>query len=79
MIDILLVKHICDYCGNEQTLEKKSTSFVVHLSTLNAYAQAVEQKRHILRPIEVSFCQRDCFCEWIKEHLTPDGHSKTEF
>jgi len=54
-------------------INEDALSFVVHFTVLSTHEQEDEKKRHPHQPLEVSYCSRDCYVEWIKENLRKDG------
>jgi uncharacterized protein YlaI len=66
---VILYQNVCDNCGEQEEINEDSKSFTIQFTTLNAYDEVVERKRHNNRPYHVTFCSAECLGSWMKEHV----------
>ncbi len=73
-VPIIIHKNVCDYCKNEELITDDVISFAIHFSTLST-SEMMLKGRHMIgaHKNELSFCCRDCLCEWFKNNMKPNG------
>lgn len=67
---MIIHKNVCDFCSNEEIIDEDAISFVIKFGILKT-KEVISTK--YFSQVEMSFCCRDCLCEWFKDNLREDG------
>lgn len=75
---MIVFYNVCDHCGTQKEISSGSlgNGFSVKFSIEEAYEQASNPHKYGIKSYQGTFCDRECFLEWMKENMNSHGMIK---